>query len=107
MACPICTGERIPSDASVVDKLGKRVILQGKVYAIIPPNYTYFLYRNYATVSLYPRKGKVKHLKFGRQRELEIWLFETEENFIVEGCLHVVDNKELVFDITSVETYSR
>ena len=35
MACPVCKGERIPKDCSVIEKLGKRVIIQGGVYAII------------------------------------------------------------------------
>lgn len=104
MACPVCSGEQIPSDASVVEKRGKRVILRGKVYAIIAPNYTYSPYKKYATVSLYPRKEKVKYLKFKTQQELELWPFEENENFIVHGCLHVADGKELVFDITLVES---
>lgn len=107
MGCPICDGEQIPSDASLVEKQGKRVAVQGKVYAIIPPDYTYSPFRNYATVSLYPRKGKVKYLKFKTHQELERWPFERDISFIVHGCLHVADAKELVFDITQVERGSR
>lgn len=107
MGCPICDGEQIPSDASLVEKQGKRVAVQGKVYAIIPPDYTYSPFRNYATVSLYPRKGKVKYLKFKTRQELERWPFERDISFIVHGCLHVADGKELVFDITQVERGSR
>lgn len=73
MGCPIYDGEQIPSDALVVEKQGKRVAVQGKVYAIIPRDYTYSPFGNYATVSLYPRKGKVKYIKFKTQRELDHW----------------------------------
>jgi len=107
MGCAICDGEQIPSDASIVEKQGKRVAVQGKVYAIIPPDYTYSPFRNYATVSLYPRKGKVKYLKFKTQQELDQWSFEKNKTFVVHGCLHVVDGKELVFDITQVELSSK
>ncbi len=105
MACPVCSGERIPSDASVVEKCGRRVSLQGKVYAIIPAGYTYSPYEDHATVSLCPLKGKVKvkYLKFRTQQELEQWPFEKDGNFVIHGCLHIADNKELVFDITWVE----
>jgi len=107
MGCPICDGEHIPSDASIVEKQGKRVAIQGKVYAIIPPDYTYSPFRNYATVSLYPRKGKVKYLKFKTQQELDRWLFKKNRTFVVHGCLHFVDGKELVFNITQVEPSSK
>jgi len=103
MGCPICDGEQIPGDASLVEKQGKQVAVQGKVYAIIPPDYTYSPFRNYATVSLYPRKGKVKYLKFKTREELERWSFERESSFIVHGCLHVVDGKELVFNLVRVD----
>jgi hypothetical protein len=107
MGCPICDGEQIPSDASSVEKQGKQVIVQGKVYAIIPPDYTYSPFRNYATVSLYPRKGKVKYIKFKTQQELDKWPFEVGRTLVVHGCLHVVDGKELVFNITQVEPSRR
>lgn len=107
MGCPICDGEQVPSDASTVEKQGKRVAVQGKVYAIIPPDYTYSPFSNYATVSLYPRKGKVKYLKFKTRQELERWPFERDISLIVHGCIHVADGKELVFDITQVERGSR
>ncbi len=103
MVCPICSGQRIPSDASVVEERGKRVAVQGKVYAIIPPNYTYSPFKSYGTVSLYPRRGRVKYLKFKTQEELRSWPFEEKKSFIVHGCLHIADDKELVFDISKVE----
>ena len=106
MGCPICDGEQIPSDASVVEKQGKRVAIQGEVYAIIPPGDTYTPFRNYTTVWLHPRKGKVKYIKFKTQQELDRWPFERERIFVVHGCLHVVDGKELAFDITQVESGS-
>jgi hypothetical protein len=46
----------------------------------------------------------VKYLKFRTQEELEKWPFEKDGTFIVQGCLHIADGKELVFDITSVES---
>ena len=107
MGCPICCGEQIPSDASVVEKQGKRVAVQGKVYAIISPDYTYSPFSKYATVSLYPRKGKVKYIKFKTQQQLDHWPFEREKTFVVHGCLHVVDGKELVFNVTWVEPSSK
>ena len=103
MGCPICDGKKIPDDASLIEKHGKRVAVQGRVYAIILPGYTYSPFRNYATVSLYPRKGKVKYLKFETQQELDRWRFEENKTFIVHGCLHIVNGKELVFNITQVE----
>jgi len=106
MGCPICCGDLVPSDASIVEEKGKRVAVQGKVYAIIPLNHTYSPFKNYGTVSLYPRKGKVRYLKFKTQQELERWPLEEKRSFIVYGCLHIVDGKELVFDITKVESSS-
>jgi len=106
MACPICGGDQIPTDAYVVEEQGKRVAVQGRVNAIIPADYTYSPFRSYFTISLYPHKGKVKYLKFKRQKELEHWSFEENKSFIVHGCLHMVDGKELVFDITKVEPAS-
>ena len=110
MACPVCSGERIPQDCSVVEKQGKRVIIQGRVYAIIPANYTYSPFRNYLTVVLYPRPwrsgDKVKYLKFKTQLELDHWPFEQDASFIIHGCLHIADGKELVFDVTQVEPVS-
>ena len=103
MVCPVCSGGQIPQDCSTVEKQGRRVIVQGRVYAIIPANYTYSPFRNYLTVSLYPRKGKVKYLKFKTQEELNHWLFEEGKSFVVHGCLHIADGKELVFDVTQVE----
>jgi hypothetical protein len=103
MSCPICCGDQIPDDASEIEMPGKRVILQGRVYAIIPAGYTYSPYKDYATVSLYPQKGKVKYLKFRTDDELKKWAFEKDVKFIVRGCMHIIDGKELVFDITSAD----
>ena len=107
MSCPICCGDQIPGDASEIEMPGKRVILQGKVYAIIPAGYTYSPYKDYATVSLYPltrnAKWKVKYLKFKTDDELKKWAFKENVKFIVDGCMHIVDGKDLVFNITSAE----
>jgi hypothetical protein len=103
MGCPICNDEHIPRDVSVIERRGKRVAVQGKVYAIIPRNNTYSPFRNFFTVSLYPRRGRVKYIKFKTQRELVRWPFKVKNNFVVNGCLHIVDGKELIFNITQVE----
>ncbi len=106
-SCPVCGGERIPNDCSVIEERDKRVILKGRVYAIIDmaglsqANYSPFA--NYLTVSLYPRKGRVKYLKFRTQQELDRWPFEQGASFIVHGCLHVADEKQLVFNVMQVE----
>jgi hypothetical protein len=89
-----------------MEKLGKRVAVQGKIYAIIPSGYTYSPFKNYFTVSLYPRRGKVKYLKFRTQQELERWSLEENQRYVTHGCMHIVDGKELVFDITQVKTAS-
>jgi hypothetical protein len=47
--------------------------------------------------------NSVKYLKFRTDDELKKWAFEKDGKFIVKGCKHIVDGKELVFDITSVE----
>jgi hypothetical protein len=108
MGCPICDKEPLPPDVSVAEKKGKHVEVSGRVYAIIPPDYTYSPFRNFATVSLYPRRGKVKYLKFRTQQELDRWHFEEKKRYAAHGCFHIVDGKELVFDITEVEpAYSR
>ena len=124
MACPVCKGERIPQDCSVIDERGKREIIQGRVYAIIDDeklarfnketkseifeigrrfSSTYRPFAEYRTVTLQPRKGKVKYLKFKTQDELNHWRFEEGKSFIAHGCLHIADGKELVFDITQVD----
>jgi len=55
MSCPICSGSRLSDDVSVVEKRGKRVILQGKIYAVVGPDEAYYTpFADYFTVSLYP-----------------------------------------------------
>ena len=124
MACPVCSGERIPQDCSIIEKRGKRVIVQGQVRAIIDDDKltrfnneiesgtyevgrgfksTYKPFAEYRTVTLQPRKGKTKYLKFKTQEELNRWFFEERKSFIAHGCLHIADGKGLVFDITQVE----
>jgi len=82
---------------------GKRVALQGTVYAVIPAHYTYSPFKDYFTVSLYPKKGRVKYLKFRSQDELERWSFEPKSSYIVYGCMHNADGKELLFAITRAD----
>lgn len=99
MNCPVCNSTYISDDASVVEKKGRRVILQGIIHAIdvhIPP------FSDYFTVSLYPRKGRVKYLKFASQNELKKYDFIKDKRIRCEGCLHEIDEKEVVFDIVNV-----
>lgn len=107
MTCPVCKGERIPEDCSVIEERGKRVIVRGKVYAIVDSEglrqAVYSPFAHYLTVSLYPRKGRVKYLKFKTQPELDRWSFEQGTSFVVHDCLHIANGKELIFDVTEVE----
>ena len=104
MSCPICTGHYLPDDVSVVERRGKRVILQGVIYAIVSPGEAHYSpFSDYFTVSLYPRKGRVKCLKFRTQDELKRWGLIREKRIRCEACLHEADAKEIAFDITKVE----
>jgi len=107
MGCPICEGSPLPDDVYVAEKLGKRVILQGCIRDIYnPKDNRCSPFSNYFTVSLSPKKGRVKHLKFRTQDELNKWGFSKGEKgkwIRCEGCLHKVNDKEIVFDITKVE----
>jgi len=103
MSCPICTGSDLPYDVSVVEKQGMRVILQGTIRYIF---YRESPFADYFTVSLYPRKGRVKYLKFQTRDEMEKLGFTEEKigkRVRCEGCLHWVDGKEVVFDVTNVK----
>ena len=91
-------------DFSAIEKQGRRVILQGVIYAIISPDEAHYPpFSDYFTVSLYPRKGRVRYIKFRTRDEVERWHFIPGERIRCEGCLHEVDGKELVFDLTKVE----
>ena len=108
MACPICAGERLPPDASLADRHGRRVASRGRVNAVASPQEAAFTpFGLWHTVTLYPRKGKVKYLKFRTSQELGRWPFARDETYEVNGCFHVVDGKELIFDITRVEVGAR
>lgn len=112
MNCPVCNDSPQSNDFSIIEKRGKRVILKGEIHAIISPSEAHYPpFSDYFTVSLYPRKGKmkVKYLKFKTLNELEKWGFIKGvecRQIRCEGCLHEADGKELVFDITSVEFLS-
>lgn len=107
MACPICADQRLPEDASMAERQGTRVTCRGRINAIISLDEkgysTYSLFSRWFTVTLYPRKGHVKYLKFKDREELERWPFKRDAWFTVHGCLHVVDGRELLFDVTQVE----
>ena len=102
--CPICSGQRLPEDASRAEKKGTIVLLQGRVYAAIrPEEANYSPFAHYCTVSLYPRRGAVKYLKFKSRQEMERWGLKRGDKVQAEGCLHCVDRKELVFDVRNIE----
>jgi len=102
MTCPVCAGN-LSADVSMADAQGRRVILQGRVNAVVNtlPGFTPF--SDYFTVSLYPRKSPVKYLKFGTLDDLNKWGLVRGMRIKCEGCLHLVDGKELMFDVTRVE----
>jgi len=105
--CPICTGSNLSDDFNVIERHGTRVIVQGEIRAIVDaddPRYRYPPFSDYSTVSLRPlSKGKTKYLKFRTQDELKKWGFIEGKRVRCEGCLHEVDGKEIVFDVTQVE----
>ncbi|MEA1895183.1 MAG: hypothetical protein U9N36_08295 [Euryarchaeota archaeon] len=103
--CPICTGSDLSDDFNVIERHGTKVIIQGKIQAIVDaddPRYRYSPFSDYSTVSLRPSKGKMKYLKFRTRNRLENWDFIEEERIRCEGCLHEMDGKEIAFDITKV-----
>ncbi len=67
------------------------------------PSGLYSPFRNWYTVSLYPRKGTAKYLKFKTEEEQQAWQFIPGKSYRCAGCLHVVDGNDVVFDITMVE----
>lgn len=104
MACPICSGSVDSDNFSVIEKKGRVVILQGKIVAIMnPKELNVPPFQDYFTVTLKPRRGGMKYLKFRTQDELERWSFIPDQRVRCEGCLHRVDEKDLVFDVQNVE----
>lgn len=104
MTCPICSGFSLPEDVSFVEKQGKRVILQGRIYAIVSPEDAHYPpFSDYFTATLYPRKGRTKYLKFKNQDELSMCGFVPGNQIRCEGCLHEADGKQIVFDVAQVE----
>jgi len=104
MGCPICSGSLLSDNFSVIERQGRRVIIQGEIHAIMSPDEVHVPpFSNFFTVSLYPSKGKVKYLKFRTRDEIERWGFIPNRHIRCEGCLHKVDEKEIVFDVTKVE----
>ncbi len=102
MECPICTDSSFSDDFSMIKRHGTRVILQGEIRAI-DEDHQYPPFSDYFTVTLYPRKGRVKYLKFRTRDELNKWDFSEGRRIRCEGCLHEVDRKEIVFAVTNVE----
>ena len=107
MSCCVCDKTFTSKDFSRLDSEGTRVILQGRVYAVIKPSEAgYTPFRDYCTVTLYPNKGKVKYLKFQTEDEMLRWGFVPGTCIRCSGCLHLIDGKELVFDVHDVTALS-
>ena len=102
MGCPICTNSNLSDDFSMIKRHGTKVILQGAI-RVIDNDHQYTPFSDYFTVTLYPHKGRVKYLKFRTRDELDKWGFREKRRIRCEGCLHEVDGKEIVFDVTKVE----
>ena len=102
--CPICSGEMLPDDASIAGKGETDVVIQGRVNAISRPgDMGHFPpFSDFCTVPIYPRKGRVKYLKFRTRRDLERWNFVVNDKVQIEGCFHIVDDKQLIFDVHHV-----
>ena len=99
-------GSNLSDDFNVIERHGTRVIIQGVIRAIVDaddPRCRYPPLSDHSTVTLYPHKGRVKYLKFGTQDELKKWGFIEGKRIRCEGCLHEVDGKEIVFDVTKVQ----
>jgi len=98
--CPICNGNKLPADVSVVDMEKTNAVIQGRINAVIHPGEAHYPpFSTYYTASLYPRKGSVKYLKFQTRRELDQCDLAVDDRVAIEGCLHIVDGKDLVFDV--------
>ena len=109
MACPICNSEPLPDDASIASQLGTRVIVLGSVTYINSPEggQARTPFGGWYTVTVYPNKSGAKYLKFKDKAEFERWSFVVDEKYEVAGCLHTVDGKELIFDLTRADTRPR
>ncbi len=107
MSCPVCTGANLPDDVSVVDRPGRRVMLQGRINAVVSPDEASFSpFGDHFTVTLYPRRGRVKYLKFGTRHAQERWRLARGMSIRCSGRLHRAANgieKEVVFDVADVE----
>ena len=106
--CPICSREPLPDDASVALLKPNRVLVSGRVNAIVrPEEAAYPPFSHYCTVSVYPRKGPVKYLKFRSPTDMERWQLKRGDKIQAEGCLHSVDGKEQIFAVGDIIIHSR
>ena len=112
MSCPICAGLPLSEDVSMAEKKGTRMRVQGRVYSA--PELDWNIDRPYGTtpmakhftVTLRLRKGQHIHLKFATREELDRWqsTINVGADVECEGCLHTVDNKRVLIDITEVRS---
>jgi hypothetical protein len=104
MACPIgSSGCQLPHDVSVIEERHRRVLLQGRIYAVVAPDEAdYSPFGDWFAASLCPRKGRVKYLKFAAKEELDRWELAPGDHIECRGCLHCADGREVVFDVTVI-----
>ena len=106
--CPICAREQLPRDASGASLTGERIVVAGRVNAIIRPEEAHYPpYADYCTVSVYTRRRPVVYLKFRTPYEMNRWPLERDQAVEAEGCLHVVDGKRLLFDVSEFKIHGR
>ena len=103
--CPICAGERLPPGVIQAGKQGEKVVVQGRVNAVVHPGEAHFPpFKDFCTVPLYPMgKGHVIYLKFRTSPEMDRLGLTADDRIQVEGCRHQVDGKPLVFDVRNLE----
>ena len=99
MACIICHENYTCRDATEISQ-GSRGEFRGKVVSVNQPDTVDSPCKDLATVILQTDEGTVIHLKFKTQEEMDHWRFEPQKNYVTEGCLHIIDEKQLVFDVS-------
>lgn len=100
MACRICIGHYTCPDATEISKQGSRGEFRGKIISVNPPDIADSPCKELATVVLQTHEETVAYLKFKSQEEMDYWRFEIHKSYVVEGCLHTIDGKQLIFDIS-------
>ena len=97
----------------MADAKGMRKRVQARVYSApeldsnLDRPYGATPMADYFTVTLRLRKGQHIHLKFATREELDRWqsTINVGADVECEGCLHTVDNKRVLIDITAVKPH--